>query len=71
MKFIGKYEIVGRGLYLYMETEKSDGIIRIGDCIPYDGKLYEIRGIDMSYKLVSPPILSNKVGYIVRAVGYA
>jgi len=62
MKFLGEYYIIGRGLTLALEMEDGDPTLKVGDLFPYNGKQYRIRGIEMAWLLMSPPILSKKIG---------
>jgi len=68
MKFTGEYKILGRGLVYTMTMDDSDPVIHCGDLIPHDGKLYEVRGIEMSRIMTAPPRLSPHVGFVVREV---
>jgi hypothetical protein len=68
MIFLEKYSILGRGIVFTVKMEENDPSFSIGDLIPHDGKMFVIRGIETSMLLMSPPIRSKYVGFVVKEI---
>lgn len=62
MKYYDVFNIIGRGLVYTVDA----GPYKIGDTVEFDGKEYEIRGIEQFMKMMSPPIPGDQMGLVVR-----
>ena len=68
MKFNEAFYITGRGLTLTYKYEEGDIRKVIGDTLEYRKELYTITGIEQFWKLCSPPILGDDVGFVVKKI---
>lgn len=67
-KIFQMFEIAGRGRVITVDTRDHywAPLVKNGDILRADGEYWEVRGIEKSWKLMSPPLLGDVIGFIVR-----
>jgi translation elongation factor EF-Tu-like GTPase len=67
-----KFTVSGRGTILTANkhdyTDEEYQQLKIGNKVIYKGETYEITGIEMYWKPISPPIPGDNIGLIVKGM---
>lgn len=62
------FHVSGKGNVITVDTRDHywAPLVDRGDVLYVAGKYWEVRGIEKSWKLMSPPLLGDVLGFIVR-----